>query len=94
MDVLKGGVKELKAATETELSSSDPMPTHFPLSHSPEKVMFTNLLLQNGLPQHDTWSTNMEAIEPENYKIGNEIKMAVLALIKTQKYNQLENSGI
>ena len=54
MDVLKGGVKELIAATETELSSSDPMPTHFPLSHSPEKVMFTNLLLQNGLPQHDT----------------------------------------
>ena len=36
----------------------------------------------------------MEAIEPETYKIGNEIKMTVLALTKTQKYNQLENSGI
>lgn len=94
MDVLKGGVKELMAATETELSSSDAMPTHFPLSHSPEEVMFTNLLQQNGLPQHDTWFTNTKAKEPEIYKIGNEIKMTVPVLTKTQKYNQLENSGI
>lgn len=36
----------------------------------------------------------MEATEPEIYKIGNEIKMTVQVLTKTQKYNQLENSGI
>lgn len=53
MAVQKGGVKELLAAME-ELSSFDLRSTHFPLSHSPKEVMFTNPLEQNGLSQQDT----------------------------------------
>ena len=93
MAVQKGGVKELLAATE-ELSSSYPTSTHFPLLHSPKEVMFINLLEQNGLSQQDTWLTNTKAVESKIYKIGNEIKMTVLVLTKTQKYNQLENRGV
>lgn len=92
MDVLKGGVKELALAAKTRTQLL--MYTHSFYYLTVWEVMFTNLLQQNGLPQHDTWFTNMEATEPEIYKIGNEIKMTVQVLTKTQKCNQLENSGI